>query len=527
MTPAVTTRYGPMAVIKQDLIVSRSLVTYGEWAEQELKLLAQFIAPGACVLDAGAFIGTHTLAFAQMVGAAGKVYAFEPRREIFAYLQRNIDLNRAEQVRAFNVALSDAPARLMMDAIDLGETHNFGALSLTATRETAVEGQYEILVEKLDSMDIPPVDFIKLDVEGMESQVLAGAQVIIARDRPVIFAECNTLEGGRHLLDFASLGGYRAFGCLSGAYHADNFNKVEKNIFGYAQELGLVLLPGERIEAFQDVLAQTWLPEVKTLDGLACLLLGKPQYFDEILAPYCNVHRIKFALESPELVELRAAKEQCETALSEVKALALARLDEISVLAGRVAVEHAALKGAEAMAFSREEEMIALAGRVAAEHTALNEAEAMASERLHLIGDLQARIELTDHALNEAQALAFSRQDEISVLASRVAAEHAALTEAEVLASERLNLISALQTRIERTDDALGEVKTLAFSRLEEILSLQKRLEECEASLSAAQLEDIPALKAQIAQASKDRQNLEQTRIIRALRAARILRAGI
>jgi FkbM family methyltransferase len=552
---AVATRYGLMEVIDQDSIVSRSLVMYGEWAEQELNLLARFIAPGACVLDAGAFIGTHTLAFSQMVGAGGKVYAFEPRREVFAYLQRNIDLNRAEHVRAFNLALGDQPALLMMGGLDLRETLNFGALALTATMKTATEEQYEIQVVKLDDLEIPPVDLIKLDVEGMESQVLAGAQAIIARDRPVIFAECNALEGGRHLLDFARISGYRVFGSLNDAFHADNFNKVEENIFGTARELSLVLLPSERSEGFQDILDHTQLPEVDSLDDLACLLLGKPQYFGEVLAPYCGTHRIKLAVESPELVELRAANELCNAALSEVKALAFNRLDEISALIDRVTAENAALREAEALAaerldligalqarieltdaalneaqtlaISRLKEVLALSSRVAAENAALKKAETLASERLDLIRALQVRIEATETALSEAKTLAFSRQDEISALVTRVADENTALKDAEAIASERLTLIGALQTRIERTDEALSEAQVLGFSRLAEIGSLQGRLEASEAALNCARMEEIPALKARIEQAIKDRQNLEQTKIIRALRATRILKVGI
>jgi len=157
---AVTTRYGLMEVIERDSIVSRALLLYGEWAQEELDLLARFIAPGACVLDAGAFIGTHTLAFAQMAGAAGKVYAFEPRREIFAYLQRNIVLNGAAQVHASNVALGARPAQLTLDRLDLLHADNFGGLSLLLPSEAAAEAQYDVPVVTLDGMELPPVVLI-------------------------------------------------------------------------------------------------------------------------------------------------------------------------------------------------------------------------------------------------------------------------------------------------------------------------------------------------------------------------------
>jgi len=329
---AVATRYGLMDIIESDSTVSKSLQIYGEWAQEELEVLARFIAPGACVLDAGAFIGTHTLAFAQMAGPTGRVYAFEPRREIFAYLQRNIDANGLAQVHAHNVALGTQPAELAMDTLDLLHADNFGGLALASPRDAAAVGQYFVSIVTLDMLDLPNVDLIKLDVEGMEGEVLAGARDMIARDRPVIFAECNSLDGGVSLLGFARANGYRVFGSVSGAYSAANFNNVAENIFGAAKELGLLLLSAERIETYDAVLGQMRLPEVESFDDLACLLLSKPQYYDEALAPFCTKHEVKLALASPELAAAEAAKGRCEAALTEAQEIAFARFDQINTL---------------------------------------------------------------------------------------------------------------------------------------------------------------------------------------------------
>jgi FkbM family methyltransferase len=364
---SVPTRYGLMDIIEHDLIVSKALLLYGEWAQAELDLLELFISPGACVLDAGAFIGTHTLAFAKMVGAKGKIYAFEPRREIFEYLERNIALNGAEQVHACNVALGALPAELALNRLDLARSDNFGGLSLTLPHETATETQYRVPVVTLDGMNLPPVNLIKLDVEGMESEVLAGADALITRDRPIIFAECNSLHGGAPLLTFAQANRYRVFGSVNGAYHPVNFNKVAENIFGAAKELSLVLLPGESVETYREVLERTKLPEVENLDSLACLLLSKPQYFDEALAVFCGAHDVKLALESPEQLEAYAATGRCEAALSEVKILAFARLDEIKTLTARVDETDAALNEAQQLAWNRLKEIEDLQAALAAE----------------------------------------------------------------------------------------------------------------------------------------------------------------
>lgn len=385
----VTTRYGVMEIIENDSTISRALRMYGEWAQEELDLLRRFIVPGACVLDAGAFIGTHTLAFAQMAGPEGTVYAFEPRREIFKVLRRNIEANGLGQVRACNVALGRQPAELAMEALDLLHADNFGGLALPLPREATGEATYFVSVVTLDGLALPPVDLVKLDVEGMEGEVLAGARDIIARDRPVIFAECNSLDGGAALLDFTRANGYRAFGSVSAAYNAANFNSGLENIFGPAKELGLLLLPGERIEIYQPVLEDIRLPEVRTFDDLACLLLSKPQYYAEVLAPFCTSHGVQLALASPDLA----------AALTEATELALARLDEIAALTVRVQAENAALHEAQQLAFERLDEIAALTVRIQAESAALHEAQQLAFERRDEITTLQGQLDTARQAL--------------------------------------------------------------------------------------------------------------------------------
>ena|SRR5437868_1400172 len=95
----VRTRYGQMAVFANDTgAVSRSLLTYGEWAENELSFLGTLILPGATVLDVGAYIGTHTLAFSKLVGSEGRVVAIEPQPKTFELLTKNVFANRLTNV---------------------------------------------------------------------------------------------------------------------------------------------------------------------------------------------------------------------------------------------------------------------------------------------------------------------------------------------------------------------------------------------------------------------------------------------
>ncbi len=86
---ALPSRYGPITVPATDLIIGRSIATYGEWAQLEIDALAHFIKDGDTVLDIGACFGTHSLAFSELAGPSGRVIAFEASLTNFALLNRN------------------------------------------------------------------------------------------------------------------------------------------------------------------------------------------------------------------------------------------------------------------------------------------------------------------------------------------------------------------------------------------------------------------------------------------------------
>src|SRR4051794_33903762 len=87
----VRSRYGPLTVFSNDAGAgTKSLLTYGESGQNEISFLQQFVEPGSAVLDIGAYIGTHTLAFARLVGTAGRVIAVEAQPDTFKVLERNI-----------------------------------------------------------------------------------------------------------------------------------------------------------------------------------------------------------------------------------------------------------------------------------------------------------------------------------------------------------------------------------------------------------------------------------------------------
>lgn len=280
----VSTIYGRMHIIDADKTVSHALDLYGEWAADEINLLAQIISPNMCILDVGAFIGTHSLAFSKFAGKTGKVYSFEPRKEIFAVLAENLSINDCKNVTALNIGLAEKEQNSDLHSIDLNELVNFGGLSLDSDSFSLNSDTYQIHISTIDSLGIDKIDVIKLDVEGMERRVLDGAVETISRDRPIVFCECNSLSAGYAIFEFCQTRQYDTYGFLASAYNPNNFNAIKENIFGAAKELALLLVPREKVAETIGKIADMPLLQIYNLEDLVLPLLHKPQYAYEVLA---------------------------------------------------------------------------------------------------------------------------------------------------------------------------------------------------------------------------------------------------
>lgn len=384
----VDTRYGPMRIIDSDSIVSKSLKIYGEWAESEIDLLKNLVSPGDCVVDVGAFIGTHTVALAKAAGTNGKVYSFEPRREIFQVLSSNIELNRLDNIVSFNFGLGDSATTIAIGILNLELGDNFGGLALNSQENDEAGPTYNVSVITLDSLNLVDVKFIKLDVEGMEGQVIRGARETILRSRPFIFTECNSIAGGTDILRICEELGYSVFGCLGAAYNPQNFNQVAENIFEEAMELGLLLLPRENSTAIVSRIKTHKLPKINDQDDLALLLLHKPQYIADILSGSSVGKLLGINFSTPASREANNLLSDCKISLAAVEELARTRLEEIERLGNRITATDIGLEAAQRMALDRLQEIQDLSKRVMATDLALEEVTRLAVSRLNEIEHL-------------------------------------------------------------------------------------------------------------------------------------------
>lgn len=275
----VQARYGVFFIPDEDDLIANSIREYGEWAQQEINILGAFIGPGDNVVDAGAYIGTHARAFSALVGGVGQVYAFEPDPTTFTILQQNAGVAAQSNIQLFNIGLGGIKAEVSLQIVEA--SHNRASASVIPAADAQ---SILITVQPLDELALPKVDFMKVDVEGMELQLLQGAEHTIRRHSPIIFLEVNSLHGSQGFLEWAAKHDYFAYGVNVAAFNEQNYLQSSTNTFGQAREVGMLLVPASKNLLFEATLLSLNLPRIDNLDDLVLLLLHKPQYIEDILS---------------------------------------------------------------------------------------------------------------------------------------------------------------------------------------------------------------------------------------------------
>jgi FkbM family methyltransferase len=163
-----------------------------------LKVRRQHYGDGVIVLDCGANIGVHAVAFAQLMQGWGQVIAIEPQERLFYALAGNLALHNCSNARAIWGAVDRNCGFIDIPQPDYDQLGSFGSFELMARLGNEDIGQpidYDRKTSRvqtfaLDTVETHRVDLIKLDVEGMELDALDGAHELIERCRPLLFVEC-------------------------------------------------------------------------------------------------------------------------------------------------------------------------------------------------------------------------------------------------------------------------------------------------------------------------------------------------
>lgn len=181
--------------------------------EPEIRtLLRRSLRPGGTAIDVGANVGVHTVVMARTVGAGGRVIACEPSPAFHEELTANVELNHLSNVTIHQVAVAAKPGPVTL-YVPTDSRHAAGASlnpgmhdQLQQSKPVEVAGT---TIDELVATDaVDHVDLIKIDVEGFDAAVLAGAHDVLLRDRPSLVFE--------YTRDWWAKAGYGLDGVLAG-----------------------------------------------------------------------------------------------------------------------------------------------------------------------------------------------------------------------------------------------------------------------------------------------------------------------
>jgi FkbM family methyltransferase len=230
-------KHGLTLYNSNDMYVGKSLDQYGEYAEGEIDLFKELVQKGDTVYDIGANIGSHTLAFARMVGEKGFVAAFEPQRQVYYVLCANVAMNNFSHVHCMPMALSNIAGSVKVPELEFKQIGNFGALGLEGVPPS---DNYSIAqVMRLDDLSPASCDLVKVDVEGMEARVLLGATKTLDQFKPFLYVEDDRQQNSKDLVRLLQSTGYRVYLHSPTLYRSDNYFNNKYNVFGGVMAVNL------------------------------------------------------------------------------------------------------------------------------------------------------------------------------------------------------------------------------------------------------------------------------------------------
>lgn len=172
----------------QDDFLQRFILRRRNFFEAKLLTAIQamkIIGPGTTVCDIGANIGNHSVFFGKVLGAK-RVLAFEPQPHSYGTLCRNLELNGLTDALAYNCMVGGKSGR--------GTVTRFNPRNLAATAFAAAkDGEVPMVAldDLMDAEEMQGLGFIKIDVEGMQMDVLSGAKKVIKAFKPVVWLDLD------------------------------------------------------------------------------------------------------------------------------------------------------------------------------------------------------------------------------------------------------------------------------------------------------------------------------------------------
>lgn len=164
---------------------------YGSWEPEVVDAISRVVGPGMRVVDIGAHGGFYALLLAKLVGASGSVIAFEPLPANFRMLKENVAMNGLRNVTIERSAVCSHSGQFELEVPDEDAAALAGPME--DSEDTKVMTVSCLSLDDYFSFPRSRTDFIKMDVEGAEGDVLKGAKAIITLYRPTMMIELHNV----------------------------------------------------------------------------------------------------------------------------------------------------------------------------------------------------------------------------------------------------------------------------------------------------------------------------------------------
>lgn len=167
----------PIVVNKHDQCVCWFVRLTGHWDSNETKVLKKIIKKDFKIIEVGANFGVHTLTMADLVGNEGKIHAFEANPHVSKYLKTSIEMNNLSKVITLHEKAAGDKA---------GEVHlQFGLENIGGGHLVKSDAEHSVATKMVrldDELGIQNIDMLKIDAEGCEGKILAGAKNLLDKN---------------------------------------------------------------------------------------------------------------------------------------------------------------------------------------------------------------------------------------------------------------------------------------------------------------------------------------------------------
>lgn len=185
---------GLVCLINTKDVIGWKIFFFGEYESGTNRTLEKYIKQGDVVIEAGANFGSETLLLSRLAGKNGHIYAFEPNPYIFEQLKINISSNELVNVSSYDYALGESNNMIHFNIYPKGFC-NPGMSS--KYMETPITRKIDVNQKTIDTFvkeqDITKLNFLKMDIQGAEMDVIEGGTETINKFKPIIFTEVDEI----------------------------------------------------------------------------------------------------------------------------------------------------------------------------------------------------------------------------------------------------------------------------------------------------------------------------------------------